>query len=184
MPGRRGVADPQRRERMITAAERVVIGAGLAGLSHRAVAEEAGVPLGSTTYYFATLSELRQAALRRLLENYRAWLHEWAERIGRPPPAKLVGHLTDMVCEGIAEHRQHIVAEFELSVAALRDPEVAEVATGYSAVTTEVLSAMAGKRAALALTAAFNGVHLEALTRPGGLSRRQIASVFRAILLP
>lgn len=56
--------DPDRRQRIIDAAIRVVAGRGIAGLSHRAVAAEADVPLGSTTYHFASLDDLLIAALR------------------------------------------------------------------------------------------------------------------------
>ncbi len=42
---------------------------GIAGLSHRGVAAEADVPLGSLTYHFATLEELLVAALRQAGER-------------------------------------------------------------------------------------------------------------------
>lgn len=184
MPGRRGSTDPLRKERIISAAETVVLTAGAAALTHRAVAEQAGVPLGSTTYYFATLSELRQAVLHRLLANYRDWLHGWAERVGRPAPAKLATALTDLVCEGLGEYRQHIIAEYELSVAAMRDPTVAEAASGYSDITIAVLSRMTTKPTAAALSAALDGLHLKALAGRETPARREIASVFKAILLP
>jgi TetR/AcrR family transcriptional regulator, regulator of biofilm formation and stress response len=57
--------DPGRRDRIIDAAIRVIGAEGIAGLSHRSVAGEADVPLGSTTYHFASLDELLIAALRR-----------------------------------------------------------------------------------------------------------------------
>ncbi len=62
--------DPERRQRIIDAAIRVVGEKGLAGLSHRSVAAEADVPLGSTTYHFATLDELMVAALRQANEGF------------------------------------------------------------------------------------------------------------------
>lgn len=62
--------DPERRQRIIDAAIRVVGAKGLAGLSHRSVAAEADVPLGSTTYHFATLDELMIAALRQANEGF------------------------------------------------------------------------------------------------------------------
>ena len=43
---------------------------GIAGLSHRSVAAEADVPLGSTTYHFKTLDELMVAALRQANEGF------------------------------------------------------------------------------------------------------------------
>ena len=57
--------DPERRQRIIDAAIRVAELKGIAALSHRTVAAEADVPLGSTTYHFAGLDELLVAALDR-----------------------------------------------------------------------------------------------------------------------
>lgn len=57
--------DPDRRQRIVDAAIRVVGAKGIAGLSHRSVAAEADVPLGSTTYHFKTLDDLLVAALRQ-----------------------------------------------------------------------------------------------------------------------
>ncbi|MEU9382893.1 TetR family transcriptional regulator, partial [Streptomyces sp. NPDC048279] len=62
--------DPDRRQRIIEAAIRVVGEKGLAGLSHRSVAAAADVPLGSTTYHFTTLDELMVAALRQANEGF------------------------------------------------------------------------------------------------------------------
>lgn len=62
--------DPERRQRIIDAAIRVVGEKGIAGLSHRSVAAEADVPLGSTTYHFRTLDELLVAALRQANEGF------------------------------------------------------------------------------------------------------------------
>ena len=62
--------DPERRQRIIDAAIRVVGDRGIAGLSHRTVAAEADVPLGSTTYHFKTLDDLMVAALRQANEGF------------------------------------------------------------------------------------------------------------------
>lgn len=78
--------DPERRERIIEAAIRVVGAHGIAGLSHRSVAAEADVPLGSTTYHFASLDELLVAALRRCNENFARMVREGA--VSPTPPSR------------------------------------------------------------------------------------------------
>ncbi|MET9414706.1 TetR family transcriptional regulator [Streptomyces klenkii] len=51
--------DPQRRIAELSAAtEKVIAARGIEGLTHRAIAEEAGVPLGATTYHFAAMNGL------------------------------------------------------------------------------------------------------------------------------
>lgn len=54
--------DPDRRNRLIAAALEVIADHGVAGASHRVIARAADVPLGSTSYHFATLDDLLAAA--------------------------------------------------------------------------------------------------------------------------
>jgi DNA-binding transcriptional regulator YbjK len=54
--------DPDRRNRLVAAALEVIAQHGVAGASHRVIARAADVPLGSTSYHFATLDELLTAA--------------------------------------------------------------------------------------------------------------------------
>ncbi|KIP52878.1 TetR/AcrR family transcriptional regulator [Leucobacter komagatae] len=66
-PGKR---DPARRRRaIIHAATEIIVADGPAALTHRAVAAHAGVALGSTTQYFSSIDELREAALNQLAEE-------------------------------------------------------------------------------------------------------------------
>ena len=60
----------QRRSVLIEAAADLLLEQGLAALSHRAVASRAGLPLASTTYYFASADDLRDEALQHIAE---AW---------------------------------------------------------------------------------------------------------------
>lgn len=87
--------DPERRDRIIDAAIRVVGAKGIAGLSHRSVAAEADVPLGSTTYHFASLDELLIAALRRSNENFAEVMRE-SEALA-DPAADLAGELARLL---------------------------------------------------------------------------------------
>ena len=55
-----------RREQILEATLRVIGREGREAVTHRAVAEEAGVPLGSTTYYFDSRDDLLGQALERV----------------------------------------------------------------------------------------------------------------------
>lgn len=61
--GRRN--DPDRRDRIIDACLDVIAEAGVAGVSHRKIADAAGVPLGSMTYHFDGMSNLLHEAFSR-----------------------------------------------------------------------------------------------------------------------
>jgi DNA-binding transcriptional regulator YbjK len=55
----------RRREALTAAAAELLASGGFDAVRHRAVAEKAGLPLASTTYYFASLDELVIAAVER-----------------------------------------------------------------------------------------------------------------------
>lgn len=59
-----------RRAEIVEAAAAIVVADGPAALTHRAVAARAGVPLGSTTYYFADLADLTGAAGALLMTRW------------------------------------------------------------------------------------------------------------------
>src|SRR4051795_11269264 len=52
----------RRRQQLVTAAAELLRAGGFDAVRHRAVAERAGLPLASTTYYFASLDDLVTAA--------------------------------------------------------------------------------------------------------------------------
>ena len=55
----------RRRYELVTAAAELLRSGGFDAVRHRAVAEKAGLPLASTTYYFASLDDLVTAAVER-----------------------------------------------------------------------------------------------------------------------
>lgn len=57
--------DPERRDRIIAACLDVIAESGVAGASHRRIADAAGVPLGSMTYHFDGIDELLHEAFTR-----------------------------------------------------------------------------------------------------------------------
>lgn len=107
--------DPERRQRIIDAAIRVVGAKGIAGLSHRSVAAEADVPLGSTTYHFKTLDELLVAALRQANQAFTVTLP------ATPAPAgDVAGSLARLLGRLLAADRGRVELEYELYLAALQ----------------------------------------------------------------
>ena len=55
----------RRRQELVTAAAELLRSGGFEAVRHRAVAERAGLPLASTTYYFDSLDDLVTAAVER-----------------------------------------------------------------------------------------------------------------------
>ncbi|MFI8087724.1 TetR/AcrR family transcriptional regulator [Streptomyces sp. NPDC086080] len=153
--------DPGRRQRIIDAAIRVVGRAGIAGLSHRSVAAEADVPLGSTTYHFRTLDDLMVAALRQANEGFAKVV---AARGGlEDPRADLATELAALMGEWLAGERTGVELEYELYLAALRRPALRPVAAEWCEGVAGQLSRRTDPVTARALVALVDGICLQAL---------------------
>ncbi|MEU2250725.1 TetR family transcriptional regulator [Streptomyces sp. NPDC019224] len=157
--------DPERRDRIIDAAIRVVGERGIAGLSHRSVAAEADVPLGSTTYHFASLDELLIAALRRTNENFAAVLRESPALAD--PDADLAAELARLLGEFFAGGRGRAELEYELYLAALRRPALRPVAAEWTDGVTALLQPRTGPATARALVALMDGICIQVLLTGG-----------------
>lgn len=120
----------ERREALIAAATAHVMEHGVSSLSHRAVAASAGVPLGSTTYYFASIDELRAEALSRLIlgdaERRQRVLGEPLGSDAASP--ELAARLLDLVFgERITIGADRLALYYERIAEAARAPQLAEV---------------------------------------------------------
>ncbi|MFF5368783.1 TetR/AcrR family transcriptional regulator [Streptomyces sp. NPDC013187] len=153
--------DPERRQRIIDAAIRVVGAKGIAGLTHRSAAAEADVPLGSTTYHFKTLDELLVAALRQANEGFAKVI---ASRGGlEGPRIDLAAALAAWMGEWLAGDRAGVELEYELYLAALRRPALRPVAAEWAADVAELLSRRTDPVTARALVAVVDGICLQVL---------------------
>ncbi|MFD7201639.1 TetR/AcrR family transcriptional regulator [Streptomyces sp. NPDC059893] len=153
--------DPERRQRIIDAAIRVVGEKGIGGLSHRSVAAEADVPLGSTTYHFKTLDELLVAALRQANEGFAKALAGSA--VFEAPRARLASGLAAVLGEWLAGERTGVELEYELYLAALRRPALRPVAAEWGEGVAEELARHTDPVTARALVALMDGICLQVL---------------------
>lgn len=120
--GRR--ARGQRRRNAIIAATLAVIERdGVAGVTHRTVAREAGVVPSSALYYFATLDDLLVAALSAATEDYARQL-ELLRRSGHDE----IDAIAEATAAAGGTGRQRAIAEWELTLMAARRPALRPVA--------------------------------------------------------
>ncbi|MCX5196568.1 TetR family transcriptional regulator [Streptomyces sp. NBC_00249] len=148
--------DPERRQRIVDAAIRVVGAKGIAGLSHRSVAAEADVPLGSTTYHFATLDDLLVAALRQADEAF-------ARAFVLPEGVDLADALAKLLGEFLGADRGRAELEYELYLAALRRPALRPVAAQWCETVSRALAGYTDPQTARALVAVMDGISLQVL---------------------
>ncbi|MFD4865021.1 TetR/AcrR family transcriptional regulator [Streptomyces sp. NPDC058412] len=153
--------DPDRRQRIIDAAIRVVGAKGIAGLSHRSAAAEADVPLGSTTYHFETLDDLLVAALRQANESFARALADSAALAD--PDADLDRALARLLGEFLAADRSRVELEYELYLAALRRPALRPVASEWCEAMSAALAVRTDPVTARALVAVMDGIGLQVL---------------------
>ncbi|MGW7201759.1 TetR/AcrR family transcriptional regulator [Streptomyces chryseus] len=153
--------DPERRQRIIDAAIRVVGRKGIAGLSHRSAAAEADVPLGSTTYHFRTLDELMVAALRQANEGFAKAVA--ARGAFEDPRADLADELAKVLGEWLSGDRTGVELEYELYLAALRRPALRPVAAEWCTGMADQLARRTDPVTARALVALMDGICLQVL---------------------
>ncbi|MDI3404862.1 TetR/AcrR family transcriptional regulator [Streptomyces cavernicola] len=158
--------DPERRQRIIDAAIRVVGAKGIAGLSHRTVAAEADVPLGSTTYHFKTLDDLMVAALRQSNEGFAKVVREHGGALA-DPAADLAAELARLTGEWLDGDRTGVELEYELYLAALRRPALRPVAAEWCEEVTELIARRTDRVTARATVALIDGICLQVLLTGG-----------------
>ncbi|WKX71697.1 TetR/AcrR family transcriptional regulator [Streptomyces sp. XD-27] len=177
--------DPQRRiEEIAAATERVIAARGIEGLTHRAVAEEAGVPLGATTYHFATKDDLIEAALRRSVDRYGAYLDDWVAQRPGLTAEQLVVLLTDVLMACFGPNRDQHTVELELFLAALRRPALRPIADRDIELTTNALLGYVDQDTAAAAATAMTGLTLRGLAGSRPPTRTEVESVLRRVLTP
>ena len=177
----RGPTDPTRRDRIADAALAIVLEQGVAAVSHRAVAERAGVPLGSTTYHFESLDDLLVTAVERANEQYAEDLRRWSRAI-TSGDADLVDAICDFVDTALGVDRQRTRASYDLYFAALHRPALMRPARAWAAETIGALERHVGRDAARALTVILDGALVQALLGGEAMPREELARIVRAVL--
>ncbi|MEW1613728.1 MULTISPECIES: TetR family transcriptional regulator [unclassified Streptomyces] len=115
---------PDRRDLIADAAIGTVASAGLRGLTHRAVDTAAGLPAGSTSYYFRTRSALISACYLRLAQLLVTDVDRWETEHGVPDADSAAEGLATLLHHWLTVARDRQLARFELSLEATRRPEL------------------------------------------------------------
>ncbi|MGI6878302.1 TetR/AcrR family transcriptional regulator [Microbacterium sp. gxy059] len=191
MPAR---IDPvARRQRVVEAAFRLVVAEGVAGMSLRKVADEAGLNIGSVRHFFDGHHDLLAAAAE-----------EAGERMGRRLAAHPVEALRALRGEAALEalqelveavlpvdeaRRDEVTVVMELIAASRTMPVFRDVAgrmgADLAAVLRDALAAVGAPDADLAaaqLSALIGGLTIDAITPHGDLATADLRRILRAHL--
>jgi DNA-binding transcriptional regulator YbjK len=162
----------ERRRQILRATLGLIERRGVEAVTHRAVGQESGVPLGSVTYYFPTKASLLREALEFWVSEEVARLETVAASIEREQasPEEAAARWSEL----LRGNDPHQVAQFELYLQAARVPELrSEVAAAFAAY--ERLAAAALRAAGLSdpervaplFVALADGLGLRRLADPG-----------------
>ncbi|HEY2196893.1 MAG TPA: TetR/AcrR family transcriptional regulator, partial [Mycobacterium sp.] len=124
MPNRRKPNPDQRRRELCDAAIQLLADDGAKGLSHLKVDGRAGVPDGTTSFYFRTRSALLHAVAERMVELDLATLQAVADSAGNEDgwPSALA---KVVIQSGEAPQLIRTRARYEMTIQATRDPAIA-----------------------------------------------------------
>ncbi|MBI4951198.1 MAG: TetR family transcriptional regulator [Myxococcales bacterium] len=189
----RQVRGEAKRRAVLEATLRLLAREGPRGVTHRAVATEAGTSLRATTYYFTSREELLTEALR----HYAATAIARFDAIRAPlaadvatPVAAAADLLAATVLSDVVDDRAGLVAEYELVLEVGRNAALEPV---YRAWQAKLETLLAGYAALLGsgdpaldarlVLATLRGLELEALARPSERpSRRDLRALFARLL--
>ena len=117
---------------------------GLAGVSHRSVAAEAGVSNALTTYHFASKLDLLEQALRYATEETTEALRRRAADLAnrRFSPEEAAAELADLLVSRQGDERLPVVSVYELYLASARLPALQPAMLAWSAAYLEVIEQM------------------------------------------
>ncbi len=176
-----GHPDDARRKRITSGVLAVLQERGVEGLTHRAVAAAAGVPLGSTTYHFRSKDDLLAVALSEAIDGWATELDAWAAAL--PLGTPLAQALAEWHVQATTTRRATSLVELELFSAALRRPALQELASVWedrmvAAMGTLVNDASLGRVVAAAAT----GITFATLARGTSLDPGDAEVWFRTLL--
>jgi TetR/AcrR family transcriptional regulator, regulator of biofilm formation and stress response len=165
---RRQQRGEERRRALVESALRLVEAGGPEAVTHRRVAEEAGLPLASTTYYFDSKDDLMEAVIELHMQRTAARLARLAERV-TADGASVADGVQTLVLALLQRHRREQLAELELAlhVARTRPGTRPLWTTEFRALAEAVLragGAQSPERDASALVALVYGLVLQGLT--------------------
>ncbi len=180
-----------RRRAILDATLRVVAAGGIDAVTHRRVAAEAGVPLGSTTYYFRSRDEMLLEAFRQYIADIKSMMTSLAEEF---PQSGLESFLDLLVAFTQREFQDSalVLAEYELNLFAARNPELAKEIRAWQramvSLVAERLEELGAERpidAGRTLVAALRGFELDRLThieQSFEEFRRRLEALLRGLL--
>ena len=131
-----------RRELILDAALTLLARHGYSGLTHRAVDAEAGIPSGSTTYYFPRKLALVEATAVHLAElmseDCASVKLRFADLMAAGKREEAIDYVAKDLLAFSQDKRDWLLARFELALVGARDESLAPIAEQLEAASREL----------------------------------------------
>lgn len=167
--------DPDRRDRIIDAALETIARHGVADTTHRRIAEIAGVPLGSLTYYFSGLEEIVRQAFLRLSHGVMARFAQRLEEARNSEEARLA--IIDFLSDDSPQKAREMALIFELYAYATRRQSLRPIMTEWMAASRQAMEKHFSASQARALDAMIEGITIHNSTSPQLIPREEIEAI-------
>jgi TetR/AcrR family transcriptional regulator, regulator of biofilm formation and stress response len=159
-----------RREALLRAALELISEGGARAVTHRAVSTRAGLPPASTTYYFDSIQQLTQEALRLHVAERMAELEQLSAAAAG---GRSVEDIARRFADSLAERsREAMIGQFEVYLEAARNPEMRESVNqaldAFERLAESILATLGARRpaiAAAAFVAMLDGFALHRIAR-------------------
>lgn len=168
--------DPHRRDRIIDACLGVIADVGVAGASHRKIAEAADVPLGSMTYHFAGMDELLREVFTRFADGVAERFERRLEAAADAESAREA--VVAIILEDVFGDQRDLVLTHELYTLASREKAFRDITAGWMARSRAALERHFDAETARALDALIEGLTIH---RALDVEQRDPAEVHRAV---
>jgi TetR/AcrR family transcriptional regulator, regulator of biofilm formation and stress response len=150
--------DPRRRDRIIDACLDVIAQNGVAGTSHRKVAEAADVPLGSMTYHFTGMHDLLHEAFSRFALTASQQFEERVAAADDADTAKRV--IADAIAYHVLGDQRDLVLTHELYTLAAREAAYRDITHAWMARSRRTLEQFFDPTTARILDALVEGLSI------------------------
>ncbi|WKG03915.1 TetR/AcrR family transcriptional regulator [Mycolicibacterium sp. HK-90] len=179
-PARRVSPDPEKRRlQIVQAAAELIIESGSLQLTHRKIAAQAQVPLGSTTQYFATLDDIRSAAMQYLADKIDGDIAEFQKALESHGPSAVI--FADMYLPQLRD-RQTVRAETAFICAAVTNKDLRVHALRWFEGLVEALEPHIGRDNATAVGIFADGVTVHAALNDAPIDRDLLIGTLNALM--
>ena len=150
--------DPGRRDRIIDACLDVISESGVAGTSHRKVAQAAAVPLGSMTYHFTGMNDLLHEAFSRFA---LAASEQFEGRMAAAHDADAAKQaVADAITNVVFSSQRDLVLTHELYTLAARNADYRDITNAWMARSRRILEQYFDPTTARILDALVEGLSI------------------------